>query len=443
MVGTADLGQLGRIFADPAAYADPVAWHESARRLRQEAPITLVSLPEYQDFWAITRHADIMEIERNAEVFCNAPVPVLQTRADVEAAVMEDPPVKTLVQMDGDEHRASRGIVSDWFKPMNVRTLTDRVDELATQVVDRMASMGGRCDFANDVAMPYPLQVILSILGLPEEDHQKMLTLTQELFGAEDPDIGRVGEDSSILEVLLDFVNYFTDLANDRRRHPTGDLASVVANAEIGGQPLPDMDVMGFYLIISTAGHDTTSNSIGGSMLALMEHRDQLELLRAHPELITHAADELIRSRRPSSTSSGPAARRSPSGATLSKRATSRCSRSPRATGTRRCSRILSGSMSVGRTPPRTSPSGSASISASARTSRAWRSVRSSGSCSAGSNGSSSTANPPSCSRPWSVAPRPSRSVTSSADGNSKGLGIVRPGSEVNPGQADALSSSP
>ena len=250
MAGRAELGQLGRIFADPAAYADPAAWHESARRLRQEAPITLVSLAEYQDFWAITRHSDIMEIERNADVFCNAPVPILQT-ADVEAGVLEeDPPVKTLVQMDGDEHRASRGIVSDWFKPMNVRNLAERVDELATRVVDEMEARSGRCDFANDVAMPYPLQVILSILGLPEADHEKMLKLTQELFGAEDPDIGRIGEDSSILEVLLDFVNYFTDLANDRRRHPAVDLASVVANAEIGGQPLPDMDVMGFYLII-------------------------------------------------------------------------------------------------------------------------------------------------------------------------------------------------
>ena len=77
--------------------------------------------------------------------------------------------------------------------------------------------LGGRCDFVNDVALHFPLQVILSILGLPEDDYPKMLKLTQELFGAEDPDIGRMGEDQSMLEVLLDFVNYFTALANDRR----------------------------------------------------------------------------------------------------------------------------------------------------------------------------------------------------------------------------------
>jgi cytochrome P450 len=95
--------------------------------------------------------------------------------------------------------------------------------------------------------------------------------------------------------VLLDFVNYFTSLAHDRRAHPTGDLASAIANAELEGQPLPDMDTLGHYLIIATAGHDTTSSVIAGGLLALLENRDQLELLQAEPELIHTAADELIR----------------------------------------------------------------------------------------------------------------------------------------------------
>ena len=158
-----------------------------------------------------------------------------------------------------------------------------------------MAAMGGRCDFARDIAMHYPLQVILSILGLPEDDYAKMLKLTQELFGAEDPDIGRAGEDHTVLEVMLDFVGYFTELAADRRAHPGTDLASVIANAELDGAPLPDMDVFGFYLIIATAGHDTTSNSIAGGLLALIENPDQLKLLQDQPELIDGAADEIIR----------------------------------------------------------------------------------------------------------------------------------------------------
>jgi cytochrome P450 len=288
--------ELGRIFADPAAYGDPMTWYEKAARLRGDAPIARVTLPEYQDFWAITRHADIMEIERNADVFTNAPVPALISRVQYEEQDPEElAPVKTLVQMDGDEHKAHRGIVNEWFKPASVKRLSDRVDELAAEWVDRMASMNGSCDFATDIAMHYPLQVILSILGLPEADHAKMLRLTQELFGAEDPDIGRVGDDATVLEVMLDFVSYFTELAGERRRDPTEDLASVIANAELNGSLLPDMDVMGFYLIIATAGHDTTSNSIAGGLLGLLEHRDQLERLQADPALIDNAADELIR----------------------------------------------------------------------------------------------------------------------------------------------------
>src|SRR5271170_3964016 len=95
---------LGRIFADPAAYADPVAWHEVAQRLRREAPISRVSLPEYQDFWAITRHADIMEIERNSAVFTNAPIPTILPRAayETQRANTEPPAVNTLIQMDGE-----------------------------------------------------------------------------------------------------------------------------------------------------------------------------------------------------------------------------------------------------------------------------------------------------------------------------------------------------
>ena len=261
-----DLSSLGRIFAEPSAYADPVAWHAAAKRLREEAPIIKVSLPDYPEFYAVTKHADVMEIERNPEVFTNAPVPALATLAERQEGG-DTAGMKTLVQMDGDEHRAHRNIVNDWFKPGNVRKMQERVDELAKQYVDQMAAMGGECDFAKDIATHFPLQVILSILGLPESDYAKMLKLTQELFGAEDPDIGRAGEDASVLAVMMDFVSYFTELAADRRAHPTDDLASVIANAELNGAPLPDMDVFGFYLIIATAGHDTTSNSIAGGLL--------------------------------------------------------------------------------------------------------------------------------------------------------------------------------
>jgi cytochrome P450 len=285
---------LGSIFADPVAYSDPDAWHAAAKRIRAESPMLKVAAPGFPEFWAITKHADVNEIERNPDIFTNEPVPVLAPARDLADGAA--PPVKTLIQMDGEEHKANRNIVNDWFKPRNVKTLQARVDELARESVDKMAALGDQCDFVNDVALQFPLQVILSILGLPEDDYARMLKLTQELFGAEDPDIARLGADEGIFAVILDFVNYFNELAADRRACPTTDLASVIANAEIDGCPLADMQMLGHYLIIATAGHDTTSNAIGGGLLALLEHRDQLELLQREPDLIDGVfADEIIR----------------------------------------------------------------------------------------------------------------------------------------------------
>ena len=292
MVTTA-VDSLGSIFTDPAAYADPVAWHAAAKQIRDTSPILRVAMDGYPEFWALTTHADVMEIERRPDLFTNAPVPTLVPVSRLDD--MANSPVKTLIQMDGDEHKAHRNIVNDWFKPGNVKSMQARIDALARASVDGMAAMGDRCDFVNDVAVHFPLQVILAILGLPEADYARMLQLTQELFGVEDPDIARAVKDEAAISVLLDFVHYFTDLAADRRAHPTGDLASVIANAEVGGEPLADMDTLGHYVIIATAGHDTTSSVIAGGLLALLEHRDQLELLQAEPELIDSAADELIR----------------------------------------------------------------------------------------------------------------------------------------------------
>jgi cytochrome P450 len=149
--------------------------------------------------------------------------------------------------------------------------------------------------------------VILAILGLPESDYPRMLRLTQELFGTEDPDFARPegsaapspepsdGPDEATMAVIMDFVAYFQELTASRRASPTGDLASVIAHASIDGRPLEDLETLGYYLIIATAGHDTTSSAIAGGLLALLEHPDQLAALRADPGLMTNAVDEMIR----------------------------------------------------------------------------------------------------------------------------------------------------
>ena len=177
-------------------------------------------------------------------------------------------PVRTLVQMDAPDHTAYRKISVDWFKQANVARLSDRAAELAKRSVDHMADLGGECDFFTDVAMNYPLYIILSLLGLPEDDFPRMLKLTQEMFGKDDPELASDTEGDRLMANLLEFFEYFQGLIEDRRADPRDDLASVIANAEVDGEPIGVLEAVGYYVIIATAGHDTTSAAISGGLAA-------------------------------------------------------------------------------------------------------------------------------------------------------------------------------
>jgi cytochrome P450 len=251
--------------------------------------------PGFNPFWAITRHADIFEIETKHQIFLNEPRPVLGTAADDQRRKEHGDMLRTLIHVDDPEHRQLRGVTADWFLPKSLAKLDARLAGLAKATVDRMAGLGGECDFARDVAIQMPLNVILAILGLPESDYPRMLRLTQELFGAADEDLRRGGSPDDIVAVVQDFFTYFTALTDDRRAHPTDDLASVVANATIEGEPLTMMQTISYYVIAATAGHDTTASAMAGGLHALLEHPDQMERLRSDPTLMNTAVDEMIR----------------------------------------------------------------------------------------------------------------------------------------------------
>jgi cytochrome P450 len=214
----------------------------------------------------------------------------------VEAMTGRKHLVRSLVQMDDPDHTKYRMLTQGWFMGTNLRKLQSRVDELAAMYVDRLADLGGECDFVKDVAIWYPLRVIMTILGVPEEDEGLMLKLTQELFGSSDPDNARSFEPQDFLDVVMDFEAYFAELTRSRREHPTDDVASVIANAEFDGEPMPEHDANGYYMIVATAGHDTTSASTAGGLLALIENPVEMEKLRANPEeVMPTAIDEMIR----------------------------------------------------------------------------------------------------------------------------------------------------
>jgi hypothetical protein len=188
-----------------------------------------------------------------------------------------------------------RGLTQSWFMPGNLKKLEPRIAELARKYVDLMMEKGPECDFARDIAVYYPLHVIMSIMGVPESDEPLMLKLTQELFGGSDPDMRRPETDADGTNTIMDFFVYFNKMTAERRANPGEDLATVIANGKVNGCPLGDLETASYYIIVATAGHDTTSSSIAGGLRAFIENPDQLAKLKADPSLLDGAANEIIR----------------------------------------------------------------------------------------------------------------------------------------------------
>lgn len=292
------MDDAAKVLADPTAYADDARLHTALTHLRANNPVAWVDNRPYRPFWAITKHADIMAVERDNELFISEPRPLLATAAadDMAKAQLEaGMGLRTLIHMDDPHHRKVRAIGADWFRPKAMRDLKVRVDELARRYVDRMREVGPECDFVTEIAVHFPLYVIMSLLGLPEEDYSRMHMLTQEMFGGDDEEYQRGKSLEDGLAVLMDFFAYFSTLTASRRANPTEDLASAIANGTIDGEPLSDVDTASYYVIVASAGHDTTKDAISGGLHALIENPDQLARLQAEPELMGTAVEEMIR----------------------------------------------------------------------------------------------------------------------------------------------------
>jgi cytochrome P450 len=298
-MSTPTMDEAAKVLADPTAYADDTRLHAALSHLRANNPVAWVDNPPYRPFWAITKHADIMAIERANNLFLSEPRPLLSTAAaDDFAKEQLDAGIglRTLIHMDDPHHRKVRAIGADWFRPKAMRDLKVQVDLLAKRYVDRMRDIGPECDFVTEIAVNFPLYVIMSLLGLPEEDFPRMHMLTQEMFGGDDEEYNKRGKSpEEQMQILLDFFSYFSQLTASRREHPTEDLASAIANGRIDGEPLSDVDTASYYVIVASAGHDTTKDAISGGLLALIENPSELARLRQNMDLMPTAAEEMIR----------------------------------------------------------------------------------------------------------------------------------------------------
>ena len=296
---------IATTLVNPKAYATDEL-HNAYRWMRANNPMGVAEVEGFDPFWVVTKHADILEISKNNALYSSGVRGTTLTNkaGDARARAITGTPhlVKSLVQMDEPEHMKYRLLTQAWFMPASIKKREEAVRALAKQSVDEFAALPGKCDFVTDVAMHYPLRVVMQILGVPMEDYPRMLRLTQELFGAQDPDVQRFQEALTdeqyaqlLLAVVQDFSTYFEAISNDRRANPRDDLATLIANAQIDGAPMGQFEATGYYTIVATAGHDTTSSSTAGAMWALATQPGLIERVRGDLSLVPALIEEAIR----------------------------------------------------------------------------------------------------------------------------------------------------
>lgn len=281
------------LLVDPHCYAEHGYPHPAWAQLRKEAPVHRFEPAGWPPFWAVTKHEHIVEVSKQPTLFLNAPGMTFVPQRDGE--VREQIPIRTIINMDPPEHKKFRKVVSAYFTPRAMGALSGLVEQTARDLVDGLGEEG-ECDFITEIASLHPLRVIARILGVPESDEPFILRLTNELFGSADPEFQR-GPDrmEAMKSLFVEFWEYFGGIMQDRRKHPQNDLASVIANAQVDGKPMGELETMGYCLIAFTAGHETTRGSIGGGLQALIDHPNAISQWAKDPELTPLAIDEIVR----------------------------------------------------------------------------------------------------------------------------------------------------
>ena len=240
-------------------------------------------------FWGITRYDDVVDISRNPTLFSS-----YRGGSNIKDYPPDDlSKIRMLmVNMDPPQHVKFRKLVSTGFTPRMVQALEGTIQKTVDDIVDRVIEWG-ECDFVREIAAELPLQVIAEMLGIPQEERQVIFDLSNRLIGFDDPEFQTSLEDAQLASAEMWM--YANNLASGRRGQPGTDLITVLMNAEIDGEHLTDMEFDSFFLLLSVAGNETTRNLISGGMRALLANRDQWERLKANPDHLDTAVEEMLR----------------------------------------------------------------------------------------------------------------------------------------------------
>jgi cholest-4-en-3-one 26-monooxygenase len=272
----------------PAAYVDGPP-HAALAELRRTTPVYWQDIPGQPGYWAVLKHADVMSVARQPLLYsASAGGVMLEDAHPVQLERMRN----MLLAMDPPRHVDYRRPLSPSFKAKVIAGLEDRVRSICRQIFARVGR--GEVEFVHDVTSSLPSQVVGELVGIPEEDWPKIHRWSEMSTTSQDPDFQR--QEGEVLDPVMAMAMYAIEFASRRRQEAArSDLTSLILGTEFGGQLMTDVDFSSFFVQLVTAGNDTTKTMLSSGLLALLQHPDQLDQLRADRSLISGAVEEILR----------------------------------------------------------------------------------------------------------------------------------------------------
>jgi len=283
---------------DTISLVDPAFWRRTDRdqifeQFRRLAPIWWhPDSDTIKGFWSLTRHAEVDLVSRDWKTFCSR----------LGTAITDEPvelsrALGGMLNMDAPEHVRLRKIVNNAFKPKSMQAIASGIEDCARQTISAIAEQG-ECDFATDIAQPFPVNVICQMLGAPSSDWRELHRLSTVALGADGLDIATGGEtrEQVALDAFYALNHYGEDLCKSRRKQPRDDLISTIATARVDGDRLSVEEVGVFFQLLITAGVETTGSALGQGFLALSQFPGERRLWQDDFErLAPTAVEEIVR----------------------------------------------------------------------------------------------------------------------------------------------------
>ncbi len=265
--------------------------------LRRDAPLHWFDFGERPGFWAVTTREDVVWISKQPERFIIAPRQAIFADSPGQADRPASRPFRNLLNMDPPEHGIYRQLATAWFTPRAIDRRRFEIERLTRGLLDEMAERESG-DFVGDLAAPLTLSVLADMLGVPRADWRSLFRWTNQIAGSGDPEFQEnegAGASVNMQAALAEMFAYLSALIAERRTRPRDDISSVLANATVHGERLPEFELNSYLALLVVAGNETTRNAASGGLLALVEHPNEMGRLRAKPELVNLAVEEVVR----------------------------------------------------------------------------------------------------------------------------------------------------